>query len=101
MRLPARGSARREIVVPDRLVAQRRHKGTVGLALLIGQSGQQRHGALPSRHVAHDPDADFGRLGRQNELRLSRSCEVDIDLCQKLGIKQRTVFGVRCELSIE
>src|SRR6185312_10681321 len=83
----------REKVAPDRLVAQRGDEGPVSLAVGIGNPRDKRHRALPPWRLARRADPDLARIGRQNELRLPRADEIDIDLGQQLGIQQRAVLG--------
>src|SRR5258706_10702296 len=85
--------SRAQKIVPDRLVAQRGNKGPVREAVVLGNPWRQRHLTLPPRHLTVTCDADIAGFGGQDQLRLPRPDQVDIDFGQKLGVEQGAVLG--------
>jgi len=85
--------SRRQKIVPDRLVAQGGDKGLMGRAIGLGDPRRQRHLALPPCHLTRSAGARIAGLRRQDQLRLPRPDQVDIDLSQQLGIEQGAVLG--------
>ena len=63
------------------------------LAIGIREPWRQRHQTLPPRHFARCADAYLAGLGRQDQLRLPGTDQIDVDLGQKLGVEQRAVLG--------
>ena len=75
VRRDAAGASRPQKIVPDRLVAQRRDEGAMGVALGIGDPRRQRHLALPPRRVARCRWSDMPRV---SEARMSCDCRAPI-----------------------
>ena len=65
----------------------------MGGPLFFRDPGHQRYVTLPPRHFAISAGARIANFIGQDQLRLPRSDQVDIDLGQELGVEQRTVLG--------
>ncbi len=53
---------------------------------------RERNFALPPRRIA-GPNPDVDGFGRQDQLRLPRPDQIDIDFGQQFGVEQRAVLG--------
>ena len=65
----------------------------MGLALGVRHPRRERHRPLPPRRIAGRIDANLLGVRRQDQLRLPRPDQIDIDFGQQLGVEQRAVLG--------
>src|SRR5665213_4123086 len=89
-KLKASGAVR-QIILPQRLLAQRRDKIAMRRAVGIGDARHQRHFALALDHGSIASIATARAALGQTELRLPPADQLEIDLSQELGIEQRAV----------
>ncbi len=82
-----------EIVPPDRAFAERGDEGDVGFALLWCEPRRQRLRSHPDDGRYDLRPARVVVAFDQDQLRLARADQLDIDLSQDLGIQQRAVLG--------
>src|SRR5205823_8549815 len=89
------GAARRQlqILAPDCCLPEGRDKGEMRVALLGAQPGHERRRSHPNDHGADGPANRLGTDFDENELSLPGADQVEIDLCQQLGVEQGAVFG--------
>ena len=65
----------------------------MGLALGIGNPRRERHGPLPPRHIASRIGANVLAFRSEEQLRLPRPDQIDINFGQEFGVEQRAVLG--------
>jgi preprotein translocase subunit SecB len=87
-----RRSIQADVIAPDRVVAQCGDKFAVRRALLVSQAFGKRHRPF-TQNDRLAGDMNRRRCLRENELRLARANQLDINLGQQLGIEQRAMLG--------
>ena len=68
-------------------------EGAMGDPLFFRDPGHERYVTLPPRHFAVTAGACISNFISQDQLRLPRPDQIDIDLGQEFGVEQRTVLG--------
>jgi preprotein translocase subunit SecB len=91
--LGCRDSWSGQVLVPDRLVAHRCDEGAMGLPLGVRHPWRKRYRPLPPRRIATRVDANLLGFRRQQQLRLPRPHQIDIDFRKQFGVEQRAVLG--------